>query len=383
MSVATPGRFAWLERLPLSREGLFWLLIAAAMLVTGLFKGINLITLLACWIIVLTALNGWLARRQLLHLHAERRVPDLIFAEMPFRWSLQLANRGRRIAHSITVRDDGVGQTWFVGHLRPGGETRLDVEAILPRRGACPKAALRLTCGYPVGLAQLTRRIGAEEEVLAAPRLGRLQRGVFRHWLSQHCPGLGLVRAAAHRHPAAHTEFHGLRAFRPGDSPRHIHWRTTARRDELMVREFEDWPNDNVILLIDPWTPLPAAPGDNPDFERLLSLAATILWEWCRQKGDEVVVGIAGREPVRLDGVTGQAFAVRGLRALATVDGDPAADFGSLLERLEEAALPAAAIVVLSLRCEPLAELVHSRLHRPAGQLNVGAGEERDFFDAL
>jgi uncharacterized protein (DUF58 family) len=378
---ATHNYFNWVKRVPLSREGLLWLLVAVAVMVTGLFKGINLITLLACWIIVLTALNWWLARRQLIGLDAERHVPELIFAETPFRWSVTVLNRGRKPLHSVTVREDPLPTGWFVGQLLPGMTERLDVETTLPCRGPVLCPDIRVACGYPLGLAEVTRRIASPVEVLVAPALGRLQRGVFRYWLSQHCPGLGLVRAAAHRHPAANTEFHGLRAFRSGDSPRHIHWRTTARRGELMVREFEDWPNDNLILLVDAWSPERVAPGVDPGFERLMSLAGTIVWEWCRQKGDDFVLGIAGRAPEALEGVTSQAFATAALRRLAAVEGEPHADFEGLLDELATTALPGAAIVVLSLRNDAWAEAVHARLHRPAGVVNVSGGEEREFFE--
>jgi uncharacterized protein (DUF58 family) len=373
--------FDWVKRVPLSREGLLWLLVAVAVMVTGLFKGINLITLLACWIIVLTGLNWWLARRQLRGLDAERHVPELIFAETPFRWSVTLRNRGRQPAHSVTVREDPLPTGWFVGQLTPRDDVRLDVETSLPCRGLVTCPGIRISCGYPLGLAEVSRRIQSSQDVLVAPPLGRLQRGVFRHWLSQHCPGLGLIRAAPHRHPAAHTEFHGLRAFRSGDSPRHIHWRTTARRGELMVREFEDWPNDNLILLVDAWAPELAAPGVDPAFERLMSLAGTIVWEWCRQKGDDFVLGIAGRTPAVLEGATSQALATAALRRLAAVEGRPDADFDALLDELATLVLPGAAIVVVSLRDDAWEDAVHGRLHRPAGAVNVSAGEEREFFE--
>jgi len=185
-----------------------------------------------------------------------------------------------------------------------------------------------------VGLANTVRDIHLPQELLVVPRLGVLQRGVLRHWLSQHCPTQGAVRAAARRQPTAQLEFHGLRTFRAGDSPRHIHWRTTARRGELMVREFEDLPNDNLILLVDPWTPAIAAPGTNTDLERLLSLAATIVWEWCRQKGDDLALAIAGMPSALHHGISGRELALAMLQSLARVQGGPAEIWPALLERL-------------------------------------------------
>ena len=41
----------------------------------------------------------------------------------------------------------------------------------------------------------------------------------------------------------------------PGDSPRWIHWRTSARAGELMVKEFEQQNEQDLAILIDPWLP--------------------------------------------------------------------------------------------------------------------------------
>jgi uncharacterized protein (DUF58 family) len=370
----------WLERLPFTREGLFWLLIALAILITGLLKGINLIILLACWVVVLIPWNWWVARKQLRHLDAARDVPDFVFAQTPFRWTVQLVNSGRRPAQGVTVREQAAGHAWFV-RCAPAGQTvRLEGETSLPCRGSYEWNRLELACGYPLGLANVVRHPGRTEELLVLPRLGTLQRGVLRHWLSQHCPTQGAIRAAARRQPTAQLEFHGLRAFRPGDSPRHIHWRTTARRGELMVREFEDLPNDNLIVIVDPWTPVPAAPGTNPGLERLLSLAATITWEWCRQKGDDFALAIAGESPVVLPGVTGRELALGILKELARAAGGPAASWSNLQTLLEHAHLPEAAVLMLTLRADAPVEDLSQCLRRPVACVNVARAEEQPFY---
>ena len=374
-------RFAFFQRLPFTREGLFWLLISLAMLVTGLIKGINLINLLACWVITLILWNWWLARRQLRYLEVDRTVPDLVFAQTPFRWTVTLGNAGRKPAQSVVVTDLAVPHGWFVRCAQPGAAVLLEGDAVLPCRGAYTWSGLRLTCGHPVGLAHVVRQVERPQELLVMPRLGMLQRGVLRNWLSQHCPTQGAVRAAARRQPNAQLEFHGLRAFRPGDSPRHIHWRTTARRGELMVREFEDLPNDNLMLLVDPWTATPAPPGVNPDLERLLSLAATICWEWCRQKGDDFGLAIAGIPPALRHGITGRELALDMLQSLARVQGGPAEMWPGLLERLTDTELPDAAALVLSLRSDVPLDDVAACLRQPVACVNVAQGEERAFFD--
>src|SRR5262249_40475198 len=116
---------------------------------------------------------------------------------------------------------------------------------------------LQAVTGYPFGLARRRVTLVPGQEVVVLPALGRLHRGRLRRFLAQTSQTIGRDLQSARRHPTAQTEFHGLRAFRSGDSPRWIHWRTTARRGELMVREFEDTPTDNLILVLDPWLPAP------------------------------------------------------------------------------------------------------------------------------
>lgn len=368
------------RRLPFTREGLFWLLIALAMLITGLLKGINLIILLACWVVVLIPWNWWVARRQLRDLTVAGVIPDFVFAQTPFRFTVELVNAGRRAVYGVTVREQAAPQAWFV-RCAPAGQTvRLEGEATLPRRGAYAWNRLRLACGYPVGLANVVRDTGRQEELVVLPRLGTLQRAVLRRWLSCHCPTQGAIRAAARRQPTAQLEFHGLRTFRPGDSPRHIHWRTTARRGELMVREFEDLPNDNLILIVDPWTPTRAVPGNNPDLERLLSVAATITWEWCRQKGDDFALAVHGESPVVLPGVTGRELALGALKELARVCGGPATSWPHLQALLEQASLPEAAVLLLTVRADAPLEELSQCLRRPVACVNVGLGEEQAFY---
>src|SRR5438132_8103214 len=105
--------------LPLSREGLFWFIISFAMLVTGLLKGINLITLLACWMVTLVLLNFCWAYPQLRSLEARRLFSESAFAETPFSLLLQVRNAGRRTAFGITLHDHGLAHhvTRFLSSL--------------------------------------------------------------------------------------------------------------------------------------------------------------------------------------------------------------------------------------------------------------------------
>ena len=48
-------------------------------------------------------------------------------------------------------------------------------------------------------------------------------------------------------------DLHSVRDYVEGDSLRKVHWRTTARRGHLMVKELEDSPREDVAVVLDAW----------------------------------------------------------------------------------------------------------------------------------
>lgn len=49
-------------------------------------------------------------------------------------------------------------------------------------------------------------------------------------------------------HRVGSDDFHDIRSYHPGDSPRHILWRSYARQDELLVKQFSSYANSQLIL---------------------------------------------------------------------------------------------------------------------------------------
>ena len=71
-------------------------------------------------------------------------------------------------------------------------------------------------------------------------------------------------------------DLHGVRDYQPGESLRQVHWKTTARRRRLMVKEFEDTPSDEAVVLLD--TSAAGLAGQAPDssFELAVRAAGSI-----------------------------------------------------------------------------------------------------------
>jgi uncharacterized protein (DUF58 family) len=372
---------AWLGRVPLTREGWLWFIIGVGLLLVGLLKSINLITLFASLVVVLVLWNVWQARRQVRPVRADRAEDAPAFAQTPFILAVRLSNESRRVVAGLEVCDGPASaqQRWHVAELTRGADTILRAEVTYPRRGRVPAETLGIRSGYPLGLVRVRRETAADKGRVVLPRLGTLHRAQLRRFLTRRSPNAGQTRSLPSPSPTAQAEFHGLRAYRPGDSLRHVHWRTSARHGELMVREYEDWPNDDLTVVLEAVKQPDVA--DDPRMERAISLAATICWDWCRQTGDRIVLAVAGADVTVLEGVTGLGLARTLLERLAVEPGIANVDADQLVARLREHRLPTGPILVISPTDTELAVRLQFSLRRRTVPLAADSAESAAVYE--
>ncbi|MGH7171223.1 MAG: DUF58 domain-containing protein [Gemmataceae bacterium] len=363
--------------------GRCFLLVALVLLGIGVLRRINLLILLADALLVMAFLNLLAAGRSVRGLRARRRFAEWLFARTPCSVEVQVSNPGRRGRLALRLEDGGPDNaaTWFLDWLPGLGSTTWRRDVNPPRRGRYTWAALRASSGYPFGLVERRVLLAPEEEVMVLPCLGWLHRGRFLRHLRNLAvqPQYAPLRHPPRPHPAAQAEFHGLRSYQSGDSPRLIHWRTSARRGALMVREFEDEPSDNLLLVVDPTLP---AESDylRQQFEEAVSLTASICWEWCRRHGDRLVLATATADPALLDGLTGPAHARRVLECLAVLPCGKGPADPTVIARLQTHRLPPAMVVVIALGHSALAEPLRHALGRRVNCLDATRTDRFDFY---
>jgi uncharacterized protein (DUF58 family) len=92
-------------------------------------------------------------------------------------------------------------------------------------------------------------------------------------------------------------EFYGLRNWQTGDSRRWIHWRTTAKRGELSVRQFEQLQRRQLSVLLDLYQPkTKPTEADRLAIERTVAFAATLASELVNRDRDRIAFAIAGEK---------------------------------------------------------------------------------------
>jgi uncharacterized protein (DUF58 family) len=353
------------ERTILTREGTGYFMIMVVLLGAGLWQQVNLI-LLVSTLAAGPFLASWLGGRALLRrLSVTRRVPSYVFSGDPLVVDYTLEN-GRRwtAALALFVEDSlvavdrsapgaAITPRAFFPRVPAQDRARLRWQGPTPRRGKYHFRNLDLGTRAPFGLVERRVTVPLEEEIVVYPRIGRLT----RRWFQLQRQSSEHRRGKRHDRSSQQEEYHGLRDYRPGDSPRWIHWRTSARRGELMVKEFEQQNEQDLAILIDPWLPrTKVAPELREAMEQAISFAATVCLESCRRQGRRLILGWTGATPEVCSGQASVKLLHELLEQLAVLRPATEGTLAELLDALPATSVRESLLVIVSTRPVNLAE---------------------------
>jgi uncharacterized protein (DUF58 family) len=301
------------RRQPPTREG--WWFLGATLLVAAaaIDTGINLYFLTFGMMVCLITAGIGLSELGLAGLRVRRVLPPAIHAGTPYLMGIALENRKRRLpSFSIEVEDliEGrpIEKRCYFLKLPAGRLQETAYRNTMARRGRYRLSGFRLATKFPFGLLPRARAVADADDLYVYPALIPPPEALLRGLPAYPAPGRSFA-------PSRQGEFRGLRAFRPGDDPRDIHWRSSARRGMPLVREKEDDETRQATVILDND---PEAAADGAAFERAVSEAAGVCVELAR-RGFSVGLAVRGGE-VRAD--VGGAQAERILRALAVIAPD-------------------------------------------------------------
>jgi uncharacterized protein (DUF58 family) len=140
----------------------------------------------------------------------------------------------------------------------------------------------------PFGLARREQTLDDSGSLLVYPRLARLQSLFTERGLRSHGGGRMLLRR-----PAG-FELHSVREYQDGESLRRVHWPSTARRQQLMVKELEDAPRDEVVVVVDAQTGYSGGERLDTSFDTQVRAAGSILWTHARRGRNARLVVTSG-----------------------------------------------------------------------------------------
>jgi uncharacterized protein (DUF58 family) len=287
---------------------------------------------------------------------------DRVTVGEPVWARLTVANPSRFPAAGFDAIElvDGKPLRVRVGPLGGGGRRSLEVAVPTPRRGLVRLGPVVVERRDPLGLIRRVLPLSDTAWLWIRPRVHPVRP----------LP-LGLVLDFEGRlpedAPKGSTAFASLREYEPGDDPRLIHWRSTARMGTLVVREHVDTTDPATAIVVDTRTSV----MDAETFEAAVEMAASVAVASLRV-GHEVTLSAPGEDRRAVEAAGGYDVLDR-LAALGrTGDTEPAE-----LVRLAEQAKEGGSLVVVS-AAEPglVARLARVR-RRFARVVVVALGAER------
>jgi hypothetical protein len=186
-----------------------------------------------------------------------------------------------------------------------------------------------------------------EETLVVYPRIGRLT----RRWQLMNRESSQTRRGQQHDRSAQQMEYHGLRDYRPDDSPRWIHWRTSARINQLMIKEFEQQSEQDLVILLDPWMPRNrVTDAMRAQTELAIEFAASLCVDLCRRERRRLTLGWTGASPDLRQGPASVRLLHEMLTCLATIKPNHELSIHQLMEIMPPATLREAIFIIVSTR---------------------------------
>jgi uncharacterized protein (DUF58 family) len=235
--------------------------------------GNNLLYLLLGAMLGLIAVSGWLSEQAIRALRVARHVPRAVTAGQEVRISYQVSNHKRRLpSMAVDIVDGDLPGRAFVAHVDAGGTAEVRAVNTFPRRGVHPLGTVTLSTAFPFGLFRKERDLEIPGQVVVWPRTDRPVRAPT--------PAGGRVPRSGASARGSHGdrgEYRNLRAYRSGDDLRDIHWRSSARFSDPVLREYDHDGAETRWICLD----LGAEPGGPAEVavEVAASLAAQAMAE--------------------------------------------------------------------------------------------------------
>ncbi len=347
----------------LSVEGWYCLVIMGFILAGAMLRQINLLIVLFCLMLGPFLLSWRHVVVSLRKLQVRRRAPSSLAAGDLLVVDIEAENRRRRgVTWALVVEDQVlrlserekkpvVARALFP--RLPAGQTqRQAYEGQLTGRGEYRLGPLKVSTRFPLGLIRRWFTVEQFDTLIVYPRCGALT----PKWARRRQHALHGSRPVRRRQGVHEGEFHSLRDYRPGDSQRWVHWRTTARLGELTVRQFEQQDNYDLALFLDLWIPDKPDQQARENVELAVSFAATVSADHCRRGTSLFSISIAGTRNSHTRGPASMMLMDEAMRRLALAEADHRDRLPEVLDRGLEQIPARCDVVIVSTRRQDLAD---------------------------
>ena len=260
----------------MTTRGTSFLAAGAASALAGYLLGERGLFCVGIALLALPLLAAAAIRRAQYRLGTSRTIsPPRVPAGQTATVTLRLENVSRVPTGLLLAEDTvpyalGTRPRYVLDKIERNGSRELTYALRSDLRGKFEIGPLQLRAADSFGLVEMTRSLSGRTSFVVTPRVVRLARTVIsRSWAGD---GDGRARLSS----TAGEDDVIPRAYRDGDELRRVHWRSTARYGELMVRREEQRWRNKATIFLDSRSRVHAGSGAASSFEMAVSAAASL-----------------------------------------------------------------------------------------------------------
>ena len=152
--------------------------------------------------------------------------------------------------------------------VMPDAVEKIRLQTIPLQRGYLRLTGVTITRPDPIGLCKSFQVIPIRQKILVLPKQYKIPDIVLAGTRKYHAGGISMASKVGDS-----NEFHSLRQYRPGDPMKQIHWKSWAKTNELIIREYQDEFFVRHALILDTFQ----KSQYNDVFEEAVSIAASLV----------------------------------------------------------------------------------------------------------
>jgi len=250
-----------------TKEGITFLGLSLFVGVAALNTGNNLIYLTFGMMLSFVAVSGIISMINLWKIDIRYDTPQNIFALTPTFIKVYLINKKFLIpSYSISARIEG--ERVFISYLPTNMIKIINIRCFFKRRGWDQIPDISISTNFPFGFFRKWIKIKSDHEVvLVYPKVQSLNIEEAKYSKSfgeTYNEKLGFG-----------NDIRSIRPYQPGDNPKFIHWRSSAKLGKLMLRELQEEESKGAVIEFNPTK-------DRTQLESQISRAASLLLELIR-----------------------------------------------------------------------------------------------------
>jgi uncharacterized protein (DUF58 family) len=277
-------------------KAILYFLFAAALLTLAVFFNDLEIGVLILGLASLIFFSNLLGLPENVDIQLDRTIiPDETFGDEPIRVEARVRNLTDAAIRNLEIHETldsrilvEKGTSEMMASIGPSEDVQLTFEFPSPKRGHYEIGPLIVELRDPFGFYLVEKKLGPET-LSVMPRPQPLSGVQLR---PRHVgPWPGVIRS---RMLGLGSEFYSMREYVPGDDPKRINWKASARLNELIVNETEAERVTDVMIVLDTDVTF-FGPNDDELFERGVQAAASFTRMFLSQ-GNRVGLVLQGGE---------------------------------------------------------------------------------------